>query len=174
MNKFVNRVVGLALVAALLVVSSCEYGQDGAEKNVEKATSSVLLATLLAADTASFSLAGSWTDNYGGTETITLTGSTGTWVDFLNRSILEYDASAGILYYSFPRANCAYSCGSCAVDACYGRIEWIPVAINKMYFCESAYNLGSLAAAKAAAGPAIRSSAPDSGCSGFAWTTATK
>ena len=105
-------------------------------------------------------VAGTWTSNFGGMETITSTSWNGT-------PIIEFDNDANVAYTQN------------AADASWGanqfnKLVWSGLTDNSVYYCTVDFGLDTLAAAKTSTKTADSSDPDNSGCGGFSWTKLTK
>ncbi len=113
-----------------------------------------------------FALLGSFTDNWGGSQSYTNTLWTGSYGTPCTYAIIFYDNANGyFIYQQQADAGCTV-----ANNYKFGKVFWGVDAASKLYYCELLYAQASyLTVANSTAKPTYGNPSA-TGCSGFSWT----
>ncbi len=110
--------------------------------------------------TNEFELVGTWSSNFGGTETITSTS----WdFGFTVATLVEFDETANVAITQNPPD------ASFNADL-YSRIEYTEPDNDTFFYCTVAFGLPTLDAARTSTQTADATDPSSGGCGGFTWT----
>jgi hypothetical protein len=143
MIRFLWQAGGL-LATLTLVMTGCELGDDGSGDSSPGA----------------FELAGTWSNNYGGTETFTETE----WDSgFGVMAIASYDNHANWVVMQSPEDD-EYT------PNLFSKTVWLEEEEGVVYTCTVAYELDTIEEAEAAKDTSDATDPLNEGCKGFGWT----
>ena len=168
-NKF-NKIVWLPVTNDAFYYCFVDYGLDtlaaaqASTKTVDPSSPSTTgcggFSWTKLAKVAPLEIAGTWTSNFGGTETL----SSRRWA---SASMQKFDNAANVAYSQNP-SDAQYS------PSKFNKLVWTEPTAGSFYYCTIEFGLDSLAAAIASTKTADATSPATTGCGGFSWTKLTR
>ena len=131
---------------------------------INKLFSLIALTALVGCDGGPIEINGTFTSNFGGTETITEE----TWDNgFSTTTVEDWDNSANWVVLKNP-SDAMFNPDQ------YSRVVWTEEIDGAFHYCTVAFGLDTLEAAQTSTQTADASNPDMSGCGGFSWTKLTR